>query len=161
MLEATTAADQPFFQITGLRFRLWPIGLTFVVMLVLLLPAGALVQWAFDQHPDWFHHQVWAFGAVAELLHTVAGVVAVVVMRRLLPQAESNLRWPPGRSYVGVALAIGVAMALVMLVADEWPHLLARTAPQHNFEMTRVGIPAWLVAMLAAGPCAESVFRGV
>lgn len=161
MLESTVEPDRRLFAITGVTFRLWPIGLALVVMLVLLLPAGMSAQWLFHHHPDWFHDQVWAFGMLAELLHTVAGLVAVLVMRRLLPRAESNLRWPPGRSYAGLGLAIGVAMAAVMLVADHAPELLTRTAPQASYEMTWIGIPGWLVAMLAAGPCEEIVFRGV
>jgi uncharacterized protein len=162
MLERTTPApDRPFFQIVGLRLRLWPIALAFLVMVALLVPAGLAAQWLFQHHPGWFHHQVWAFGGLAELFHTVAGLVAVVFMRRLLPQADANLRWPPGRRGVGLALAIGVGMAAVMLVADRWPELLTRSAPRTDYEMTWIGVPGWLVMMLAAGPCEEIAFRGV
>lgn len=155
------AARRPLFQVTGLEFRLWPIGLTFVVMVVILAPAGVAAQWLFQHHPAWFHHQGWAFICLAELFHTVAGLTAIAVMRRALPQAESNLRWPPRRSDVGLALAIGVAMALVMLVGGHWSELLTRTAPATEYEVTRVGVPGWLIAMFGAGPCEEIVFRGV
>jgi membrane protease YdiL (CAAX protease family) len=155
------APDRPFFQIIGLELRWWPIALAVGVMVALMVPAGLTARWLFEHHPDWFHHQVWAFGGLAELLHTVAGLVAVVVMRRLLPQAESNLRWPPGRSDVGLALAIGVAMAAVMLVASHAPELVTRTAPKIDYEMTWIGVPGWLTMMLAAGPCEEIAFRGV
>jgi membrane protease YdiL (CAAX protease family) len=162
MLERTaTVPDRPLFQVIGLQLRLWPIALALIVMLAMLLPAGLAAQWLFQHHPDWFHHQVWAFGGLAELFHTVAGLVGVLLMRRLLPQADANLRWPPGRSDAGLALAIGVAMAAVMLVADHWPELLAHRAPTTEYEMTWIGIPGWLAMMLAAGPCEEIAFRGV
>ena len=155
------AARRPLFQVVGLEFRLWPIGLAFVVMAVVLGPAGVAAQWLFQTHPDWFHHQRWALYCLAELFHTVAGVLAVVVMRRVLPRADSHLRWPPGRSDVGLALAVGVAMALVMLVAGHGPELLTRTAPATEYDTTGLGVPGWLIAMLGAGPCEEIVFRGV
>jgi membrane protease YdiL (CAAX protease family) len=82
-------------------------------------------------------------------------------MRRLLPTADPNLRWPAGRSSVGLGIAIGVAMALIMLVADYWPQLLHHVAPQSGYEVTAVGVPGWLAVMLAAGPNEEIVFRGV
>ena len=152
---------RPLFQVTGLEFRLWPIGLAFVAMVLMLAPAGAVAQWLFQSHPEWFHDQGWAFVCLAELLHTLAGLAAIAVLRRALPQAETNLRWPPGRSDVGLALAVGVAMALVMLVAGHWPDLVARMAPTTEYELTRTAIPGWLIAMLGAGPCEEIVFRGV
>jgi hypothetical protein len=124
--------DRPFFQIIGLELRWWPIALAMGVMVGLMVPAGLIALWLFEHCPDWFHHQVWALGGVAQLLHTVAGLVAVVVMRRLLPQAESNLRWPPGHSDVGLALAVGVGMAVVMLVASHASDLLTHTAPRSS-----------------------------
>jgi membrane protease YdiL (CAAX protease family) len=158
---AAMAPEPPLFQITGLKFRLWPIVLAAVLMMAMLWPPRECARWLFHHRAEWFHGQVWAFVGLAELFQIAMGLAVVVVLRRVLPRAETHLRWPPGRSDVGLALAIGIAMALIMLVADFWPQLLTRTAPEHPYEMTRVGVPGWLAAMLFAGPDEEIVFRGV
>ncbi|MQR00823.1 CPBP family intramembrane glutamic endopeptidase [Glaciimonas soli] len=157
----TLRIDRPFFQITGFKFRLWPIILAAVLMQAMLWPAREGARWLVKHYPEWFHHQIWAFVGVAELFQIIVGLIAVLIMKRLLPQADANLRWPPQRSYAGLALLIGVVMALIMLVADYWPQLLSHTAPDGGYEMTPVGVPGWLFVMLAAGPNEEIIFRGV
>jgi membrane protease YdiL (CAAX protease family) len=131
------------------------------MMQAMLWPAREAARWLFKHQAQWFHGQVWAFVGLAELFQLAAGLASILIMRRLLPQADPNLRWPPGRSYAGLALFIGVGMALVMLAADYWPQLLSRTAPDGGYEMTPIGIPGWLAVMLAAGPNEEIIFRGV
>lgn len=153
--------DRPFFELSGFKFRLWPIILAAVLMQAMLWPAREAARWLFKQYPAWFHDQVWAFVGVAEVFQIAVGLLAVLAMRRLLPKADPHLRWPPGRSYIGIALFTGVILAVIMLVADYWPQLLAHEAPQGGYEMTPVGIPGWLAVMLAAGPNEEIVFRGV
>jgi membrane protease YdiL (CAAX protease family) len=158
---SSAAPSRPFFEITGLRLRLWPILLAAVLMQAMLVPAREAARWLFKHYPDAFGHQVWAFVGLAELFQAAVGLAAVLVLRRLLPQADTHLRWPPGRSYAGLAVAIGVGMALVMLVADYWPQLLSHTAPRGGYELTPIGVPGWLVAEFGAGPNEELVFRGV
>jgi uncharacterized protein len=156
------APNRPVFQLTGFRFRVWPVVLAAVMMQTLLWPARESARWLFKHQAQWFHGQVWAFVGLAELFQLVAGLAAVLIMRRQLPQADPHLRWPPrGRSYAGLAVLIGIGMALVMLLADYWPQLLSRTAPDGGYEMTPIGIPGWLAVMLAAGPNEEIIFRGV
>jgi membrane protease YdiL (CAAX protease family) len=156
-----SATRRPFFQVTGIRFRLWPILLAAVLMQAMLWPAREAARWVFKHNLELFHHQVWAFLGLAELFQIIVGLVAVIAMRRLLPQAEDNLRWPPGRTCIGLGLAVGCAMAAIMLVADYWPQLLSHTAPHHTYEMTAVGVPGWLAMMMLAGPNEEIIFRGV
>ncbi|TCV97693.1 hypothetical protein EC912_101710 [Luteibacter rhizovicinus] len=152
---------RPFFAVTGLRFRLWPIILAAVLMQAMLWPAREAARWLFRHYGNWFHHQVWAFVGLAEVFQIVAGLLAVLIMRSLLPQADPHLRWGASRRNLGLALAIGVFMAVVMLVADYWPQLLSHTALPNTYEMTPVGIPGWLTVMLLAGPNEEIIFRGV
>lgn len=161
MTDAAVHAHRPFFQVTGLRFRLWPILLAAVLMQALLWCPREAARWIYKHNLDLFGHQTWAFVGLAELLQIIVGLLAVAVMRRLLPQADANLRWPPGRSYARFAVAIGATMALIMLIADYWPQLLAREAPQTGYEITALGVPGWLAVMLAAGPNEEILFRGV
>ena len=161
MTDASAVAARPFFELSGLKLRLWPILLAAVLMQALLWPPREAARWIFKHHLAAFHHQVWAFVGLAELLQLCAGLLAVLAMRRLLPRADAHLRWPPGRSYVGLATLFGIAMALVMLVADYWPQLMTHTAPKSGYEMTMVGVPGWLAVMFAAGPNEEIIFRGV
>lgn len=155
------APSRPLFEITGFKFRLWPIVLAAILMQLMLWPPREAARWLFKHQAGWFHHQVWAFVGLAELFQITAGLMAVLVMRRYLPKADSYLRWPPQRSYAGLAVLIGIGMALLMLVADYWPQLLSRTAPQGGYEMTALGIPGWLAVMFIAGPNEEIIFRGV
>ncbi|AEK61926.1 CPBP family intramembrane glutamic endopeptidase [Collimonas fungivorans] len=155
------APSRPLFEITGFKFRLWPIALAAILMQLMLWPPREAARWLFKHQAGWFHHQVWAFVGLAELFQITAGLMAVLVMRRYLPKADPYLRWPPQRSYAGLAVLIGIGMALLMLVADYWPQLLSRTAPQGGYEMTALGIPGWLAVMFVAGPNEEIIFRGV
>jgi membrane protease YdiL (CAAX protease family) len=162
MIDTTALApSRPLFQVTGFKLRLWPIVFAAILMQLMLWPAREAARWLFGHEPGWFHHQVWAFVGLAELFQIAVGLAAVAIMRRCLPQVDPYLRWPPQRSYAGLAVLIGVGMALLMLVADYWPQLLSRTAPQGGYEMTALGIPGWLAVMFAAGPNEEIIFRGV
>ena len=89
------APGRLLFQVTGFQFRLWPIVLAAILMQAMLWPARESARWLFKREADWFHHQIWAFVALAELFQIAVGLAAILMMRRWLPQADSNLRWPP------------------------------------------------------------------
>lgn len=152
---------RPFFEITGFRFRLWPIVLAAVLMQAVLVPAREAARWVFKHNPDIFHHQGWAFLMLAMLFQALVGLAGIGVMRRLLPQADAYLRWPPGKTYVGLAVAIGIAMGAIMLLADYWPQLLSRTAPDGGYATDPAGAAGWIGAMALTGFDEEPVFRGL
>jgi membrane protease YdiL (CAAX protease family) len=159
---ALPPSRRPFFEITGFRFRLWPIVLAAVLMQTILVPGREAARWIYKNNLELFHHQVWAFVALATVLQIATGLLALAILRRLLPQADSHLRWPPGKTYVWPAIAIGVAMGLIMLVADYWPQLLAHAAPDGGYDISSpVGVAGWLSVMLAAGLNEEPIFRGL
>src|SRR3546814_5555257 len=54
------------------------------------------------------HVSVFLLFAIA--FQALLGLIGVLIMRRLLPAADDHLRWPPGRSYAGLAFLIGVGM---------------------------------------------------
>ena len=157
----TTATPRPFFQITRLRLRLWPILLAAILMQAMLVPARNAARWVFKAHPAWLGHQLWGFVVLAELVQMIVGLIVACALRRILPRAQTHLQWPPDRSYAGVAVLIGIGMAGTMLVADYWHDLLHQTAPKTSYELTPMGIPGWLFAEGLAGPNEELVFRGV
>lgn len=152
---------RPFFQVTDLRFRLWPIVMAAVLMQLLLVPGREAARWLFVQgKPLWDGH-VSVFLLLAILFQAALGFAAVAVMRRILPEADAHVRWPPGRTYAGLALAIGMAMGVIMLVADYWPVMLAWARPEQSYTTSAFDIGGYLVAMLITGLAEETIFRGV
>ena len=166
MTDLALPPPRPFVEVTGFRFRLWstlwPIVLAAMLMQTLLVPGREAGRWLFKHNIELFHHQVWVFVALATLFQILTGLTALAVMRRVLPQADNHLRWPPGKTYVGFAVLVGVAMGLIMLVADYWPQLLAHTAPDGGYDIASPGaVTGWLGVMAAAGPNEEIIFRGL
>ncbi len=146
MTSLVPASPRPFVALSDFRFRLWPILFAAILMQGLLelgrVPARGLYR---AGETLWVDH-VSVFLLLAIAFQALLGLAAVLVMRRLLPAADAHLRWPPGRSYVGVALLLGFGMGLIMLVADYWPALAAQTAPDMSYSEDTArfgGLPAW------------------
>lgn len=131
-----------------------------VLMQGMLVPGREFGRWLWKSNPAVFHHQVWAFLCLAEVFQFLTGVVAVLLLRRFLPQAPTYLRWPKAEGYWGLATVMGLVFAAIMLLADFWPQLfLHRPFADQGYEMTPVGVSGWLIAMMGAGPNEELVFR--
>lgn len=152
---------RPFFEIYGFRFRLWPVVLAALIMQGILVPGREAARWLYQHHPGPLQEQVWVFVGLAMVLQALGGLLGIGVMRRVLPQADPHLRLPPGRSYLGLALVLGVGMGLVMLVADYGPQLVSQTAPAAPYATAGVGAAGWLGVMLATGLAEETIFRGL
>jgi len=156
------APRRPFLETTGVRLRLWPVLLAGVLMQGVLWPARELARLVAHREATFFNAHVWAFVALAMVFQTLAGFACIAVMRRVLPEAPTYLRWPAGgRSLVGLALAIGVAMGALMFVADWWPQLAAHRAPDANYGKSAGDIAGWLAVMAGSGVCEEPIFRGL
>ena len=157
-----TLPRRPFVEFRGLRWRLWPVLLAAVLMQGVLWPARELARFVAHQQATFFNAHVWAFVGLAMTFQTLAGLACIAVMRRVLPQASTYLAWPArGRSLLGLALAIGVVMGVLMLVADWWPQLVAHHAPDGGYDTRHGGVAGWLVVMAASGLCEEPIFRGL
>jgi membrane protease YdiL (CAAX protease family) len=160
-MTAATLPRHPFLGSSGVRWRLWPVLLAAVLMQAVLWPARELARWVAHQQSAFFDGHVWAFVGLAMSLQTLACVVAIAVMRRLLPQAPTYLRWPArGRSLAWLGLAIGVGMGLLMLVADYWPQLAIHRAPS-GYDTSPAGAAGWIVVMACSGLYEEPIFRGL
>jgi hypothetical protein len=155
-------ASRPFFALSGLRLRVWPIVLAAVIMQLCLAPARELTRWLFFRvGPAAWADDVGMFVFLAIMLQGLCGLLGIAVMARVLPRAETNLRWPPGRSLIGLAAAIGVVMGVVMLLADHWPALLAGVAPDGGYSLDPTIAAGWLLAMITTGLGEETIFRGL
>jgi hypothetical protein len=155
-----TGGDR-WIELYDFRFRLWPIVGAALLMEGLLIlgriPAGLIWK---SGPADWAHRP-WIYVALAIIFQALLGLAAIGMMRRLLPQADAHLRLPPkGRAMIGTAVLVGIAMALIMLVADYWPEMLSGTAPT-DYPVNAIDSPGWLFAMAITGFAEEPIFRGL
>lgn len=161
MTSLSPASPRPFVALSGFRFRLWPILLAALLMEGLLdlgrMPARAIYRAGETLWAD--HISVFLLLAIA--FQALLGLIAILMMRRLLPAADDHLRWPPGRSYAGLAFLIGIGMGLVMLVADYWPALAAQTAPDMSYSKYPLDSAGYLLGMITTGLAEETIFRGL
>lgn len=154
-------APRPLVEISGFRFRLWPILLAWLLMEGTLTAGREAARWVYKSGPAAWDGHVSIFLMLAIAFQALLGLVGIGVMKRLLPQADAHLRLPPGRTYVGLAVAIGVGMGLFMLVADYWPELVTRTPPDTSYSTTPGDSLGYLVGMLTTGLAEETIFRGL
>ncbi|HYX45293.1 MAG TPA: CPBP family intramembrane glutamic endopeptidase [Sphingomicrobium sp.] len=150
-------ADQA--RLSGPRLRVLPILLVLVLGIAVIFGAFAaadFIQYSMGARwPDWLRL------IVAEAFELILALVGIAIAGKLLPNADFGLRWPPGRTYLGLALFWGVAFALIMLVADHWPALIALKSPGVPEEPTTKNIVGWLTfELLWVGICEETLFRG-
>ncbi len=161
MTNLSPASSRPFMALSGFRFRLWPILFAALLMEGLLdlgrMPARALYRAGETLWTD--HVSVFLLFAIA--FQALLGLIAILIMRRLLPVADDHLRWPPGRSYAGLAALIGIGMGLAMLVADYWPALAAQTAPDMSYSKYPLDSAGYLLGMITTGLAEETIFRGL
>ncbi|WP_416307522.1 CPBP family intramembrane glutamic endopeptidase [Neptunicella sp. SCSIO 80796] len=148
-------------QVRDVKFRLWPILLAAVIMQLCLIPARELARWIYHQNTELLSGHVWAFVGMAILFQALSGLLGIMVMRHFLPEADSHLRWPPARSYVGLAIVVGISMGVIMLLADYGPDIVSQTAPQAAYNTDLSGALGWLTVMMSTGLAEETIFRGL
>lgn len=147
-------------RLVGVRWRWWPPLVALLAMQACIIPGRTLAQLVLSAGPPGWLDHLGAFVLGATLLQGAFALVAIAVMRRVLPAADPNLRWPPGRTDFGLAVAIGVGMGAVMFVADQWPLLIARRPPL-DYPLDPVLASEWGLAMLLTGFGEEPLFRGL
>lgn len=153
--------SRPILRLSEFRFRLWPIVLAAALMQGLLLAGRHAARAIYLGWPDLWNGHVSAFFLMAILFQALLGLAGIMAMRRLLPRADAHLRWSPGPSYVGLAAVIGLAMGLIMLVADYWPALVAREPPNQSYSVTPLDTAGFLLGMAITGLAEETIFRGL
>jgi membrane protease YdiL (CAAX protease family) len=150
-----------WFELYGVRFRLWPVVSAALLMEGLLRLGREPARWLWHQGPADWADRPWIFVSLAITFQALLGLMAIAVMRRLLPKADAHLRMPAkGHAMIGTAVLAGIGMALVMLVADYWPQMLSGTAPA-DYPVDPVNSSGWLFAMAITGLAEEPIFRGL
>ena len=153
------AADQARW--TGPRLRLLPILLVLALGFVVIFAAFDAADFIQHSTGPGAHWPDWLRLVVAEAFELILALIGTATARRFLPAAEFGLRWPPGHTYLGWAIFWGLAFALIMLVADHWPSLIALKSPGVPEEPTAQNIAGWLAfELLWVGICEETLFRG-
>ena len=156
-----TASTGRWLELHDFRFRLWPILGAAVLMEGLLRLGREPARWLWHHGPADWADRPWIFVTSAITFQAILGLIAIGVMRRLLPQADAHLRLPDeGRGMIGTAILVGIGMGLVMLVADYWPQLVTVTAPT-NYPVDPLDSTGWLIAMGITGFAEEPIFRGL
>ena len=121
------------------------------------MPAKAL----YLNGPEAWDGRVWIYVGLAILFQAALGLAGILVMRKILPQADAHLRWPPGRSLAGLALVIGLGMGVVMLAADYGPQFLGYVPFEAPYPVNPVDSAGWIGAMAITGLAEETIFRGL
>src|SRR3546814_11869476 len=107
MASFSPASPRPIVALSGFRFRLWPILFAALLMEGLLelgrVPARALYRAGETLWSD--HISVFLLLAIA--FQALLGLVAILILRRLLPAAADPLPLPPGPPLPGLAFLIG------------------------------------------------------
>lgn len=146
----------------GPRLKFLPIVLVLVLGMVALEIAFLAVHEISQRVTPGAHWPQWLSITVAETFELILALVGIAIARRVLPKADFGLRWPPGRTFIGWAVFWGLAFALIMLVADFWPLLIAGKAPPPPETPTAVNVAGWLgFELLWVGICEETLFRGL
>lgn len=148
-------------ELEAVRLRLWPIPLAGALMQGILFVGREAARWVYRNGPAAFEGHPSIFLLLAIAFQALLGLVGILVMKRTLPAADAHLRWPPGRTYVGWAALIGIAMGLIMLVADYWPELLRRAPLNESYTKHPLDAVWFLVGMLSTGLAEETIFRGL
>jgi uncharacterized protein len=155
-----SAADQARW--AGPRLRVLPILLVLAIGVAVVYAAFFLAAVVRHQFGPTVHWPAWLNITIAEAFELAFALIGIAIARKFIPKADFGLRWPPKRTYLGWAIFSGLAFALIMLVADHWPSLIALRAPEPPETPTTVNVAGWLgFELLWVGICEETLFRGL
>jgi hypothetical protein len=161
---APAPRDNPshsWFELYDVKLRLWPLVGAAILMEGILVVGRIPAAWIWKQGPADWANRPWIYVALAITFQAILGLIAIAAMKRLLPQADAHLRMPKkDRGMIGIAVIVGIIMALIMLVADYWPQMLSGTAPT-DYPVNTIDSPGWLFAMAITGFAEEPIFRGL
>jgi hypothetical protein len=145
-------------------FRVKPLPILVVIVLGLGLPylaAYAAIACHALLHTPSHHGPTLPWLYMHHLFQLLVALIAIAVLQWLRP-FDAGLRLPPGKSYVGAAIAWGLAFGVIMTVVDYAPDLLARRPPDLGFPLTRGNVIGWLLFEgVYVGPTEEILFRSL
>ncbi|HEX5183119.1 MAG TPA: CPBP family intramembrane glutamic endopeptidase [Allosphingosinicella sp.] len=92
---------------------------------------------------------------------TLLAIVAILIAKRLVP-GDYGLHLPKGKTYLGPAIACGIAFGLIMTLVDYWPQLMTHAKPALSYPLTTPNVAGWLFFEgVYVGPTEEIPFRAL
>jgi membrane protease YdiL (CAAX protease family) len=158
------ASPRSFLVFSDIRIRPIPalIGViaTPILMQAVLIAGREPARWLWKAGPEDWGSRPWIVVAIAILFQALTGLLAISLVKLILPKLDAHLRLPKTRPLIFTAILLGVAMGFIMLVADYWPQLLSG-ARIDDYPTDPVNAAGWLFAMGITGLAEETIFRGL
>jgi uncharacterized protein len=153
--------DQRWVGWEGPRLRVLPILLTLFIGLAIIGVSFTLAIIILRHVDAPLIPRLWPVLTIAEAFEFGFALLGIAVARRFLKDATFGIRWPPGRTRVGLAVVWGVLFGIIMLIVDHSGDLMSGVTlgPRAH---TAVDIAGWLLfELLLVGLCEETLFRGL
>ena len=153
--------DQRWVGWEGPRLRVLPILLTLFIGLAIIAVSFTLAIIILRHVDAQLIPRLWPLVTIAEVFECGFALLGIAVARRFLKDATFGIRWPPGRTRVGLAVVWGVLFGIIMLIVDHSGDLMSGITPGARAHTT-VDIAGWLLfELLLVGLCEETLFRGL
>lgn len=153
----------PAYVIQSKKTRFILMGITGFFCLVFLqwLATNALIAVGISHLPPQWTAPGWPFGYFGHAAQLLVALAFITALRRV-PGFDPGLRWPRGRSYVGIALVIGAAFGILMLLVDNGPDIWAMRAPEGPYDARIGNVLPWLLMQgVFVGITEEVPFRSL
>jgi uncharacterized protein len=150
--------DTAWFVWEGPRLRVLPILLTLFIGITIIIVSsvlGVMILQAVDAN---LVSRLWPVGVITQVFYFGFALLGIAIARRFIKGADFGLRWPRGRTLLGMALVSGAVFGFVMLVVDQ---SLARGTTVLAQAHTPVDMAGWLLLIPLVGPGEETLFRGL
>jgi uncharacterized protein len=153
--------DQRWVGWEGPRLRVLPILLTLFIGLAIIGVSFTLAIIILRHVDAQLIPRLWPLVTIAEAFEFGFALLGIAIARRFLKDATFGIRWPPGRTRVGLAVVWGVLIGIIMLIVDHGGDLMRGITPGARAH-TAVDIAGWLLfELLLVGLCEETLFRGL
>ena len=145
--------DQRWVGWEGPRLRVLPILLTLFIGLAIIAVSFTLAIIILRHVDAQLIPRLWPLVTIAEAFEFGFALLGIAVARRFLKGATFGIRWPPGRTRVGLAVVWGVLFGIIMLIVDHSGDLMSGITPGARAH-TAVDIAGWLLfELLLVGLC--------
>ena len=145
--------DQGWVGWEGPRLRVLPILLTLFIGLAIIAVSFTLAIIILRHVDAQLIPRLWPLLTIAEAFEFGFALLGIAVARRFLKGATFGIRWPPGRTRVGLAVVWGVLIGIIMLIVDHSGDLMSGITPGARAH-TAVDIAGWLLfELLLVGLC--------
>ena len=103
----------------------------------------------------------WLF--VHHAFQLALALIVIFILKYWLVPADYGLRWPRGKTYIGPAILWSALFAVLMLVVDNWPHVVSLSKPENpGFPLTPANVWGWMIFEgVYVGPTEEIPFRAL